>query len=234
MRKASTLVGLTLFALASTARAQEAAPAASAPAATPPPASEPATAPAPAPADAKPAEVAAAPTAETAEPAPSARKLQLGIAFVPMGVGKRTKALKGVSETNDAEFAYGVGLSADYTIVAGLSIGLAPQIIFNVKGKDSLVRAAKELDVLARVAYTYSIDDTTRVYAEALPGYSLIIIDDRAKGLVVAFGAGFAMDVTRRGFVNVGFGYQMGFQKFEGDDDNTRYVRVVLGGGARF
>jgi hypothetical protein len=167
-------------------------------------------------------------------PAASNAKVHLGVAFLSMGLGKMTQALKGVRETSDALFAYGLGLTVDYRILPGLTVGIAPQAILNVKAKDSSLAAARQLDLFARVAYTYPIAEGSHVYAEVLPGYSLIITDDLSKGLVLAVGAGVAVDVTARAFVNFGLGYQVGFQKFEGEDHNTTYVRAALGGGTRF
>ena len=54
----------------------------------------------------------------------------------------------------------------------------------------------------------------------------------------MAFGLGVAMNMTDRFFLNVGAGYQLGFQKWaEGANTyttSTRFVRVALGGGVRF
>ena len=59
-----------------------------------------------------------------------------------------------------------------------------------------------------------------------------------AKGLVVAAGAGLVMDMTDRVFANVAVGYQVGFQTVSqmgmSVDNNSRYLRVALGGGVRF
>jgi hypothetical protein len=151
-----------------------------------------------------------------------------------MGLGKMTKTLKGVRETNDALFAYGLCLTVDYRILPGLTVGIAPQAILNVQAKDSSLNAARQIDLLARLAYAYPIAEGSRIYAEVLPGYSLIITDDLSKGLVIAVGAGVVIDVTARAFVNFGLGYQMGFQRFEGDANTTSYVRAALGGGSRF
>ncbi len=232
MRKVSTLVGLILFALAGMARAEEAAPAASGAPAAAPPAGESAAAPASASADIK-----SAPAAEASAAEPSAakpRNLQVGIAFVPMAAGKVTIAPTGEPEQSDAAFAYGLGLSIDYTIFAGVSLGFAPQFALNVKAKSGEGLTAKQADLLLRLAYTYVFVDGIRAYAEVLPGYSIILSDDRGLGLVLAFGAGVVMDVSERAFVNVGAGYEMGFQKFSGRDDSTTFVRVTLGGGMRF
>jgi hypothetical protein len=168
------------------------------------------------------------------KPPPSVGKVQVGVAFVSMGLGKTTKVLKGNREDGDALFAYGLGLAVDYRILPGLTVGFAPQAILNVNAKDSSLNAARQIDLLARLAYAYSIAEGSRVYAEVLPGYSLIVTDDLSKGLVVAVGAGVAVDVSARAFVSLALGYQKGFQKFEGDDNNTTYVRAALGGGMRF
>lgn len=268
MRKLSTLVGFTLLALASTARAEDAAPAAdkataSAPAAekssskTDSPAAEAdkavpaadkaadkklegekAAASAPEAAKAAPAEEVAAVPAPAAE-AVGPRKLQLGLSFLPMSMGKYTyvKTTDPVSE--DAYFAYGVGLSAVYEVLPGLLVGLAPQYTLNVRPR-SAADGAKQLDVMARVAYAYRLPDGITVFAEALPGYSMILLKRGAapKGLVLAVGAGCTMDLSDRAFASVGVGYQVGFQnQAQGAvtvENRTRYLRVALGGGVRF
>jgi hypothetical protein len=213
MRKPSTLFGLTLFALATPARAQESAPAT---AVAVPPADEAATT-SPPPAVAAPAppaeNVAVASGSAPAQTAPPHRKLEVGLSFLPMALGKFTSSPGGTPKTVDASFAYGAMLSVSYEVLSGLVVGLAPQYTFNVKDKLS-PEAAKELDVLARVAYAYRPVETITVYAEVLPGYSVILPPEgsAARGPVLAFGAGFAMDMTDRIFVNVGGGYQIGFQ----------------------
>lgn len=228
MRTTSTLVGLVLLGLTVEARAQEGEPAKPAvQSARVEPPGRAKSLPVPQP------PVLSAPVGAQ-PPSPSSGKVQLGVAFVSMGLGKMTQALKGVRETSDALFAYGLGLTIDYRILPGLTLGIAPQAILNVKAKDSSLAAAREVDLLARVAYAYPIAEGALMYAEVLPGYSLIITDDLSKGMVVAAGAGVAVDVTARAYVNLGLGYQMGFQKFEGDDHKTTYVRAALGGGMRF
>ena len=82
------------------------------------------------------------------------------------------------------------------------------------------------------------IADGTSVYAEVLPGYSIIKSPATPVGFVVGFGAGVAMAMTDRFFVNLGAGYQLGFQKWKAGantyDTSTRYLRVALGGGVKF
>jgi hypothetical protein len=223
MRKASSLVvlvglvGLTLVALAATVRAQGAAPTAAAPAAPP---------------------VAAAATAVPA-PAPAAsreRRINVGLSLLPMGLGRFSASPGGMTVTADAAFAYGLGLSAGYVVIPGLIVGIAPQAIFNVKPKEDGGTGAKQYDLMARVAYAFPVVDTIAIYVEVLPGYSFISPPDgdTAKGLVLAFGAGGAMDLTDRTFVDLGVGYQIGFQKRADVDVRTKYLRVALGVGMRF
>lgn len=213
MRRTSTLIVLGLLALGATARAEDAAPVAN---------------------------VNAAPA-----PVEPQRKLLLGAAFMPMALGKfKFSDSFTTTSTQDAYFAYGVGISGSYQVVPGLLIGLAPQAIFNVQAKPNDVAYAKamtEVDVMARIAYADRVAENVTVYVEALPGYSLILPSDDsaiAKGLVLGFDVGAAFDMTDRTFLNVGGGYQIGFQsQSEGIHNQqlrTRYVRVALGGGVRF
>jgi Outer membrane protein beta-barrel domain len=222
MRKVSLFLGLALFALAGSARAQDESGPAGAPPAldgngAPIAGPEVATAPAPA---------AAAPDS----------KMQAGLNLLPMALGKMNAA--GIS--GDLAFAYGVGLSFGYAVIPGLTVGLAPQAVFHVVGKDGGT-AGKEYDIMARVAYAYTVAPKFAIYAEVLPGYSIISNPngaDSAKGLVLAGGVGAMMDITDQAFVNLGVGYQMGFQKVSvagtSIDEKTKFLRIALGGGVKF
>ena len=227
MRKASTLIGLTLLAFGARARAQDnvaAMPAAGA-----------IVAPVP---DAPPT-----PFAPPLEPPP--RRLKIGLSLLSMGLGKYSTPIGGLEMSGDASYAYGVGLSASYRVAAGLSLGVAPQLISNVQYKvfPSEIMpppAAKQYDFMARVAYEFSLVDSITPYLELLPGYSIINLPGTkpAKGLVFGAGAGIAMDMSDRIFLNMGFGYQWGFQKVTQSgtvsDNKTTYLRLALGGGVHF
>jgi hypothetical protein len=238
MRKASTLIGLMVVAFGAVVRAEGPVPAVVAPAPT-------VVAPAPA--------VPPPPATAVVAPAPAAvwtppekrRPIDLSLAFLPMGIGKLTAPFGSNEVTGGASFAYGVSLAVGYKVIAGLSLGLAPQAIFHVQYKvypSQLMNpgAAAEYDLMARVAYTLPIVETIGLYAEVLPGYSIISLPGAspAKGLVVAAGAGLVMDMTDRVFANVAVGYQVGFQTVSqmgmSVDNNSRYLRVALGGGVRF
>ena len=236
MRNVSTLVGLTVLALAGTARAQESSSAAATTA--PPPVAGPALATAPPPATPAADDVAADPAPAPAQAAKS-RKIEVMLAFLPMALGKFTYSPGGSPKTVDAAFAYGAGLTASYEVLPGLLVGIAPQLIYNVKDKTTS-ETAKEIDLFARVAYAYRPVDTITVYAEVLPGYSQILppAGITATGFVLAFGAGTTMNFTDRYFANFGLGYQVGFQnRLENGlslETRTKFVRVALGGGVRF
>jgi Outer membrane protein beta-barrel domain len=220
MRKVSMILGLALFALAGSARAQDEAPA-------PAPAGDPAAAPAPAPETV---------TAPAPAPAASDSKMQLGLNLLPMLIGKTKTDFGGSDTTADMKMAYGVGLHFDYLVIPGLTVGVAPQLLLNVKDKDATTDASKAYDLLARVAYTYTVAPKIGVYAELLPGYSIVAppSGDKAKGFVIAGGVGGVMDVTDQVFVNLGVGYQYGLQKVDSIKANLSYLRIAVGAGMKF
>jgi hypothetical protein len=132
--------------------------------------------------------------APAAASAASDSKTQLGFNLLPMLIGKA----KGDSYSRDLKPAYGISLHFDYAVIPGLTVGLAPQALFNVKPNDLHVDASKEYDLMARVAYSYTVAPKVGIYAEVLPGYSIISAPpgrSGAKGLVLAGGVG----VTRSG-----------------------------------
>jgi hypothetical protein len=199
------------------------------------------------------------PVAGMAVPSPAAaprRNTELVVSFLPMGLGSFTGVPGGMNVTADASFAYGLGVSARWVVLPGLSVGITPQAIFNVEPKDQNELpwpVSREFDFFARVAYTVPVVDTIRLYAELMPGYSLIWPSngDSPKGFVIEAGGGCAMDLTDRVFVDLGAGYQWGFQSLllKGQPDpmmmnkkgpdvtvdaRTKYLRVALGVGRRF
>lgn len=231
MRKASTCIGLTLIALGATAHAQESAPAAEPVA--------PVTRPAPAPATAV---VAAEPAPVL--PAYPKRRLDLGASFLGMGLGTMTVPGAGGPVSGDALFGYGVGISVNYRVIAGLSVGVMPQAIFDVNSKKNLAgvginKTSTEYDFMARIAYTLPLFDTLSLYAEALPGYSMKSGDKWSKGFVLAVGGGLSLGLSERTFANIGGGYQMGYQSISLSatskvENRESYVRLAVGGGVRF
>jgi len=157
-----------------------------------------------------------------------------------MVLGRFISTPGGMRSDQQAAFAYGGGFNINYEVLPGLSVGLAPQYIYNVKVKEDAGDAAKEVDGLLRIAYTHMVTEGTGLYVEALPGYSIILPPDGSKpvGFVVAFGAGLNIDMSEHAFANFGAGYQLGFQNVATDagtsETRTKFVRVSIGGGVRF
>jgi hypothetical protein len=183
----------------------------------------------------------AVPTAETTTAAPvPARRLHVGVTFLPMALGKFIVKGTGVETTSDAAFAYGAALSVGYDVIRHLTVGLAPQVILHVTPKDDMSIISKEIDAMARIAYSFPIAQGTAIYVELLPGYSLVMpsAGDAAKGFIIGGGAGAVMDLGDRFYVSLGAGRQVGYQsRTEGTmkfDVRTDYYRVALGFGARF
>ena len=231
MRNLPHLVGLTLIAFASTARAQAPAPASPpspafvAPAEAPPPLATTTAAPV----------ALATPVADS--PASSPKRIQVGISYLPMALGKVTASAGGMSSTVDGAFASGIGLSVGYEVLKGLIVGVAPQVIFNGKTKEGTGETGREWDLMLRFAYEVTFPNVARLYGEVLPGYSTNYPpgSDASKGLVVAAGVGGALDISDSVFVNLSVGYQKGFQSQNAFSDyKTNYLRLALGGGMRF
>jgi hypothetical protein len=137
-------------------------------------------------------------------------------------------------------------------VIAGLSVGIAPQLLLGVKqNENGLQDSAKEWDFMARIAYAYPVlPKMLDVYAEVLPGYSIItwpdsysvfgVKPDAAKGFVIGAGAGAAYSINDLFYVNLGVGYQLGLQKTKTPVENqdadfkTRALRIAVGGGVKF
>ncbi|HEY4185951.1 MAG TPA: outer membrane beta-barrel protein [Polyangia bacterium] len=148
-----------------------------------------------------------------------------------------------MTDTVDSTFASGVGLSASVDVFHGLMVGIAPQAIFKGKvkaqpdGTETTFGSDKQIDLMLRVAYAYTIPDVVTLYAELLPGYSTVSSDvtDTSKGLVLAYGIGAELDVAKRVFANLGIGYEMGFQRVSSTSIYRHdYVRAAIGVGTRF
>jgi opacity protein-like surface antigen len=250
MRKASTLVGLMVIALGAGARAQDAVPPPPPPASAPPAAVDPFPAAVPSPSPPPPAPAgtvgAVAPVAPEEQEQPS-KRIEVSLAFLPMSRGQLTTPNGAMDATGDARFAYGVSLSATYRVIAGLHLGIAPQVIYGVNYKVNpagngiaLPASSTETDLMACVRYAFPIVDGITLYGEALPGSSSITHPGHpsSNGFVLALGGGAAMDMSDRIFINVGVGYQLGYQSLALSgmtrDSRSQFVRVALGVGARF
>jgi hypothetical protein len=185
--------------------------------------------------------VALGATARAQDAAPPARaRREIALSLLPMGLGKFTASAGGMTATGDAAFSYGVAVQGGYRVLAGLTLGIAPQVLFNVKPKEQDSAGAQEFDFLLRAAYSHRVVETIALFVEVLPGYSLIHPPDgdTSKGPVLDVGGGANIDLSDRTFATFGVGYQVGFQKLPAKDGagetRTGYVRVAIGVGTRF
>jgi len=176
------------------------------------------------------------------EPTPHPR-FQVGLSYLPMALGTIKAKTAGSVNTADGGFAWGIGLNASVNVFRGLMVGLAPQVIYKGKVKSNEDRTYtmfgddSQYDLLLRLAYAYSIPEVATFYVEVLPGYSIIYpaTQDTSKGLVMVYGIGAELDLSKRVYANLGVGYQMGYQTVSSASyyRNT-YVRGTLGLGMRF
>lgn len=183
-------------------------------------------------------------------PTETARKrIHIGLNLLPVFVGKVATGPSGHATSSNLDTAYGLGLWASYRLIAGLSVGIAPQILFGLTSNDAagynVIDSEKEYDLLARIAYAHTIVPRLDLYAELLPGFSIVTYNKitvgsrppSAKGFVLGGGLGATFDVTPHVFANASLGYQRGFQKSSGiirTDLETKLLRIAIGAGVKF
>ncbi len=175
-------------------------------------------------------------------------RIRIGMVFLAMLLGKTQGTDDVLFLAPNAATAYGLGATFVYDVIGGVSVGVAPQAVFNVKATNEPGSGAIEYDLLARVAYTRPMTRELAIYAEVLPGYSIISLPSHLAnvqgrhasdptGFLVVFGGGATMDIGDRYFVNLGIGFQLGLQKgsLAGTDFDyrTKFVRVAVGGDLR-
>jgi hypothetical protein len=184
------------------------------------------------------------------------KRVSLGAQVDLLPYGKISGGTDSTTIDEDAAFAYGVAANLDFHLNRFLSIGLSPRMIFNVTTKNQDAGqedsdALKQFDARLRVKGEFPLGQMLDLYGYVAPGYSWILADDNsfgpvhvndATGLVVAFAAGAAIDLTPSFFLNGEVSYQLGFQQsnasvgpIDGDFDfKSNYLSVGLGAGARF
>jgi hypothetical protein len=162
-------------------------------------------------------------------------KLRLGFNLVPMPIGSIKASFGGLEASADSAFAFGIMPTIDYLFHPYFFAGFAPQLTFNVKGKDA-GDAAKMLDFLFRVGGNAPVADNIELYGYLAPGYSIIIpsMGDNATGFVLGFHGGGILDLTPTSFLNLELGYQLGYQKLHDVSFKVNYFQIGLGGGLRF
>jgi len=191
----------------------------------------------------------------------SADNAQLGLLVLPMPAGGLEYGVRysGFTETSteDAAFAVGVAPFFDYLVTRSLSVGLQPQVTFNVRREDYPYTAdaqpGTEFDLLVRLAGWLPASESLRLYGYLAPGYSIVRWPDQtttsgrfpgdtstsadgASGPVLQIAGGIAFGRGIFGLVQVGS--QLGFQSADVMGESvalrTHYFQLAGGLGARF
>jgi hypothetical protein len=191
--------------------------------------------PAAAPAPPAPAAPAAAPVTREA-PAPPAASLPrsstrsaLGLSLAVLPAGTISVEQAGVAQPSaGAAPAVAVAPFLDYSPLPQLSVGLSPQLVFNVKPSGAS-SPGTEYDLRARVTFGLPLSGQLLVFARLSPGYSFVDLPGGAAhaGLVLDASAGVELALTQAAFLVGDAGYQLGFQQ----DARTRYPHVGVGLG---
>ena len=171
------------------------------------------------------------------------KKLQAGIGLELLPIGELKFEYNGDSETTDTEMAFGIAPFLDYAVGPNISLGVAPRLLFNVKGEDG-DEAAKQLDLRVRLLGRFPASPKMRIYGYVAPGYSILFIPDwpdevdRPAGLVLALAGGAAYDLGPTTFATFELGYQLGWQGGEEDGDSVElsdnFLHFGVGVGTRF
>lgn len=192
------------------------------------PASAPA-APAPPP-SAPPVTVRAEEPARVQPQAPrSSPRSALGLSLSLLPAGSLSFASTGGAQAGaDAATAFAFAPFLDYSPLPQLSVGLSPQVIFNVKASGGS-SAATEYDLRARVTYGLPLSGRWLIFARLSPGYSFVQRTgaETGTGFVLDAAAGVEFPLTDAAFLTADLGFQMGFQSVP----STRYPHVGLGLG---
>lgn len=215
-------------------------PSAPTPAAPPPPQPAPATVVGPRPASTPPSQFV------------GRGALGVSLSMLPLG----SLSLGGTSPVGafqgggDAAAAMAVSPFFEYSLSPYVSVGVSPQVVFNVKGSGDS-SAATEYDLRARVTFWKGVSPRLVAFARLSPGYSIIALPDAwtstfagaslgmDKGWLLGASAGVEYLVSPAAFLVLEGGYQAGFQgavvtsqgaRYE-LDLATRYPHVSLGFG---
>jgi len=155
--------------------------------------------------------------------------LHLGAQVNVMPVG----TIEAGAISTDAAVAFGLQGFIDYGLTRNFYIGAAPQLILNVKSKDS-DSSAQELDLFGRVMLRLPVAPGIQLFGYLAPGYSVIFVPDKPPGVsnptgfVLGFAGGISYSFTRELFLAGELGYQIGFQSTDGNDFRSRYLHIGL------
>jgi len=132
-------------------------------------------------------------------------------------IGSIKADAEGMSTSTDPATAFELGARFEYQVSPRVSIGLAPTILFGVKGKDEN-DSASQLDLPLRVTVGGEVAPKIRIYGFAGPGYSILFPPSRGtgdtqhpSGFMIGFGGGVGYRIAPKLTLAGELGYQFRF-----------------------
>jgi opacity protein-like surface antigen len=175
----------------------------------------------------------------------SKMRVEAQFELLPLGSAKETTA--GISVSGDTAVAYGISGAFDYAVMPYLSIGVAPRLVLNVKGKDNETgNSSNEIDLRARIRAHVPVMPGVELFASLYPGYTIVTSPmdgiDSATGFAIGGAVGATYDISPKLFVGGEVGYQRAFTSVKmssqgqsvSDDVDVSYMHIGLGAGTRF
>ena len=138
-----------------------------------------------------------------------------GLGLSPTGTLKAEIPAANFMISGDTATAYGISGLFEARVTPNISIGFAPNLIFNVKGADE-TDSATEIDLPLRLAAGADVAPSVRLYGFASPGYSILFPPDggdvgNPSGFMIGFGGGAGFLVAPNVMVTGELGYQLRF-----------------------
>jgi len=132
-------------------------------------------------------------------------------------IGSLKAEAMGMSASTDPATAFELGGRFEYQVAPMISIGIAPTILFGVKGKDEN-DSSTQLDLPLRVAIGGDVAPQVRLYGFAAPGYTILFLPSSGSGdsmhpsgFMIGFGGGVAYRVAPKFSIGGELGYQFRF-----------------------
>lgn len=151
-----------------------------------------------------------------ADPA-SDPKMWLGGHLGLSPIGSLKAEAMGTSNSTDPATAFELGARFEFQVAPLVSIGIAPTILFGVKGKDEN-DSSSQLDLPLRIAVGGEIAPKVRLYGFAAPGYTILFPPSvgsgdtqHPSGFMVGFGGGVGYRVAPKFTLAGELGYQFRF-----------------------
>jgi hypothetical protein len=167
--------------------------------------------------------LAAAQEGETAKPA----ALGLQMSVMPSGQLSAHASANGMTfdQSADTDTATALAPFFDYAITPNLTLGLSPQVIFNVKGTTG-TDSATEYDFRARITGQGNVSPRVLVFGRVSPAYSIIdmpasfwnqlagtgVSASNPKGFLIDASIGLNGQILPNALLGFDIGYQFGFQ----------------------